>query len=197
MSVTVITRLGGMGRWQPEPQRRLREAAMALYAERGLEQTTVAEIAALAGVTERTFFRYFADKREVLFSGTEALLAAALAAVRAAPAGTPAIDVAAAGLEAAAATLPDQDYARARQAVITANPGLQERELLKMSTLSASIAEALVERGEAPHLAALVASLGVSAFGVSFERWASGAEGGDYADAVRASFAQLKAAVAG
>src|ERR1700761_6608090 len=62
-----------MGRWEPDAARRLREAAMELFGERGYEQTTVAEIAERAGVTERTFFRYFSDKREVLFAGGESL----------------------------------------------------------------------------------------------------------------------------
>ena len=59
-----------MGRWEPDARGRLEQAALALYLERGFENTTVAEIAERAGLTERTFFRYFADKREVLFSGS-------------------------------------------------------------------------------------------------------------------------------
>ena len=62
-----------MGRWEPDARGRLVKAAMELYGERGFEQTTVAEIAERAGLTERTFFRHFADKREVLFAGAGAL----------------------------------------------------------------------------------------------------------------------------
>src|SRR5487761_2775335 len=62
-----------MGRWEPNAQGRLEQAALDLYVERGFEQTTVAEIAKRAGLTERTFFRYFADKREVLFGGAKNL----------------------------------------------------------------------------------------------------------------------------
>lgn len=60
-----------MGRWEPNARGRLAEAALELYSERGFEQTTVAEIAKRAGLTERTYFRHYADKREVLFGGTE------------------------------------------------------------------------------------------------------------------------------
>jgi AcrR family transcriptional regulator len=67
MSVTVNTYTGGMSRWKPDASTRLQEAALEIYGERGFEQTTVAEIAQRAGLTERTFFRHFADKREVLF----------------------------------------------------------------------------------------------------------------------------------
>jgi len=63
ISVTVNTRMGAVGRWQPDSPARPQEAALALYEERGFDQATAAEIAAMAGVTERTFLRHFADKR--------------------------------------------------------------------------------------------------------------------------------------
>jgi hypothetical protein len=69
MSVAVINWDRDMTRWEPNARGRLEQAALALYGERGFENTTVAEIAARAGLTERTFFRHFADKREVLFAG--------------------------------------------------------------------------------------------------------------------------------
>ena len=62
-----------MGRWEPGARGRLARVALELYAERGFEQTTVEDIAERAGVTERTFFRHFADKREVLFDGSAVL----------------------------------------------------------------------------------------------------------------------------
>ena len=78
---------------------------MELYAERGFEQTTVAEIAGRAGLTERTFFRHFADKREVLFAGAGALEELLVSTVAKAPAGLAPIEVAAAGIEAAGAAI--------------------------------------------------------------------------------------------
>src|SRR5664279_6015043 len=74
-----------MGRWAPDARGRLERAAMELYGERGFESTTVAEIAERAGLTERTFFRHFADKREVLFSGGAALQEFLVGMVDAAP----------------------------------------------------------------------------------------------------------------
>src|SRR4051795_7955411 len=58
-----------MARWEPDARGRLRQAALELYGEHGFDQTTVAQIAERAGLTERTFYRHFADKREVVFSG--------------------------------------------------------------------------------------------------------------------------------
>src|ERR1700743_1274547 len=94
-----------MGRWEPDAVGRLAVAAMELYQERGYEQTTVAEIAKRAGLTERTFFRHFTDKREVLFSGGPALQELFVTAVLDAPATASPIDAVAAGLAAAAGRL--------------------------------------------------------------------------------------------
>ena len=92
-----------MGRWQPDSRGRLQEAALALYSERGFEQTTVAEMADRAGLTERTFFRHFADKREVLFGGPEILKERIVQGVTDAPATDGPLDAVARGLDAAAA----------------------------------------------------------------------------------------------
>ena len=107
MSVAVITYDRGMGRWEPNARGRLEQAALELYGERGFEQTTVAEIAERAGLTERTFFRHFADKREVLFCGLgRAAGAAGRARVAGAPDPAAPIDAVAAALEAAGADAP-------------------------------------------------------------------------------------------
>src|SRR5258707_4907397 len=119
-----------MSRWQPDARGRLERAAMDLYTERGYDQTTVAEIAERAGLTERTFFRYFADKREVLFWGAGRLQELLVDAVASAPASAPPIDAVAAALEAAGALLQERrETARQRQTVIAANAELREREL--------------------------------------------------------------------
>src|SRR5438105_9355936 len=115
MSVAVINHDRGMGRWQPNARSRLEQAALQLYLERGFEQTTVAEIAARAGVTERTFFRYFADKREVLFWGAGALEDVMVSAAVAAPESAGPLDAIAAALDAAAGPLQERaDLARQR-----------------------------------------------------------------------------------
>src|SRR5271169_5839058 len=121
-----------MGRWEPNARGRLEQAAMDLYRERGFDQTTVEEIAARAGLTERTFFRYFADKREVLFWGAGALQELLVNAVADAPESASPIDAVAAALGAAGALLQTRrEGARQRQLVIAANAELRERELIK------------------------------------------------------------------
>src|SRR5262245_7540340 len=134
MSVTVNRYNRGMGRWKPAARGRLEQAALALYGERGFEQTTVAEIAERAGLTERTFFRHFADKREVLFAGAGRLEELLVRTVAGAPDSAAPIDAVAAGLEAAGALLQGRrGSARQRQRVIAANAELRERELLKLA----------------------------------------------------------------
>jgi len=165
-----------MARWQPDSRGRLRQAALDLYGERGFEHTTVAEIAKRAGVTERTFFRHFADKREVLFAGSEDLQEALVRPVTEAPASLAPLDAVARGLEAAGAVLPPREMARQRQVVIAANAELRERELIKLASLSAALAETLRDRGVAEPAASLTAEIGIAVFRNAFERWLDGDE---------------------
>jgi AcrR family transcriptional regulator len=162
-----------MVRWQPDASLRLSEAALSLYAERGFDATTVAEIAERAGLTKRTFFRYFADKREVLFGGATDLRDMFVDATAAAPASATPIEAAlAAALGPAAEMFSErQDFARQRQAIIAANPELQERELIKLSSMAEAIAAALRGRGVPEEAATLAAQTAMTIFQVAFERW--------------------------
>src|SRR5579884_1665666 len=110
-----------MGRWEPDSQGRLERVALELYSERGFENTTVAEIAERAGLTERTFFRHYADKREVLFAGGEAFQERIVTPIANAPASLAPIDAVGLGLDAAAAMLQQRrEFARRRHAIIAA-----------------------------------------------------------------------------
>ena len=186
-----------MGRWDPDARGRLTQAATELYLERGFDRATVAEIAKRAGLTERTFFRHFADKREVLFAGSVQLQELMVGAVAAAPASAAPIDAVAAGVLAAAQVLKDQDHSRRRQAIIAANPVLQERELIKMASLASAFAEALRRRGVGEPAASLSAEAGVAVFRVAFERWVADGNEKDLAWLLRESFDELKVAVGG
>jgi len=187
-----------MARWEPDSRGRLEEAALALYGERGFENTTVADIAARAGLTERTFFRYFADKREVLFSGAGALQELLVSAVVGAPDSAAPIDAVAAALAAAGALLQERrQFAGQRQAVIAANAELRERELIKLASLASALADALRRRGTKDPAAALTAEAGVAVFKVAFERWVNQTNQGDLPQLIRESLDELKAVTAG
>ncbi|MBU9763575.1 TetR family transcriptional regulator [Mycobacterium sp. TNTM28] len=161
-----------MSRWEPNARGRLEQAALELYAERGFDQTTVADIAQRAGLTERTYFRHFADKREVLFSGQDALTELLAHTIEQAPAGVAPLAVVGRALSAFGAVLDGRrDHARRRQDIVDANPSLQERELIKLALLTDAMAHALVRRGVAAPAAHLAAEVGMAVFKVAFERW--------------------------
>ena len=163
-----------MGRWEPDAAGRLRRAAMQLYVERGYDQTTVADIAQLAGLTPRTFFRHFADKREVLFAGAAILHERMVHAVDAAPAGAAPLTAVAAALDAAAGLLGgDRSFSRHRQDLIVANRELLERELVKLASLAAALADGLRRRGVPEPQASLAAEAGIAVLRVAFDRWLS------------------------
>ena len=185
-----------MGRWEPDAQGRLRRAALDLYAEQGYDATPVAEIAARAGMSKRTFFRYFADKREVLFEGSSFLEVTLVEAIGAAPAGAGALDVIGAAVLTLGEALPDRDYARTRAAVVAAEPSLQERELLKLSSMADAAAAALAARGVDSTQAALAAHLGVAVFRVGFQRWIAPDETADLTTCLAETFAELTALAA-
>ncbi|WP_230466148.1 TetR/AcrR family transcriptional regulator; helix-turn-helix transcriptional regulator [[Actinomadura] parvosata] len=144
---------------------------MELYNDKGFEATTVAEIAARAEVTERTFYRYFADKREVLFQANALADVLARATATAADPLAPLEVITHALTEAAPVFEERAELVRQRQAVIAANPELQERELAKLASLVSILAHALRERGLDPTTAALAAEIGIAAFKVAFDRW--------------------------
>ena len=161
-----------MSRWKPDAQGRLMGAAIELFDEHGYEATTVAEIAERAGLTKRTFFRYFSDKREVLFSGSHELQNLWLEGLCAAAPETRPLSAVIAGLDPVAQMFAERHpFARMRSQVIEANPELRERELIKLQNLTAAITEALVARGIPANAATLAANSGVTVFHVAFARW--------------------------
>ena len=193
MSVTVITYHRAMGRWEPDARGRLAKAALALYAEQGFEKTTVAEIAKQAGLTERTFFRQFADKREVLFYGMEMLRDLLVRAVADAPASATAMDAVSAAFQAAGAMLQESsERVRLRDAVVSANAELRERELIKLAAFASAVAAALRDRGVPEPAASLAAETGVAVFKVAFARWASEPGQPDLPGTFRESMAELR-----
>jgi AcrR family transcriptional regulator len=187
-----------MTRWEPNARGRLEQAALALYGERGFENTTVAEIAARAGLTERTFFRHFADKREVLFAGGSTLQELLVREVADAPDSLAPINAVVAALEVAGALLQQRrELAQQRQAIIAANAELQERELIKLASLSAALADTLRGRGVNDPAASLTAEAGIAVFKIAFERWVDMTNQRDLPQLIRESRDELKAVTAG
>ncbi|HEY2475639.1 MAG TPA: TetR family transcriptional regulator, partial [Candidatus Cybelea sp.] len=182
-----------MGRWKPDAKARLEKAALALYREHGFAQTTVAEIAERAGLTERTFFRYFTDKKEVLFSGGAVLQQQLVSALENAPSSLSPIDAVGMAVEAIAPLFEERrEFARTRQAVISENAELQERERNKLASLASALAATLRGRGVGDPAASLAAEMGITVFRISFERWIARENDRDLAEIVRESLNDLK-----
>ncbi len=160
-----------MPRWEPDAQLRLTAAALDLFADKGFTSTTVADIAERAGLTKRSFFRYFSDKREALFAGTGPLSAQLRNDVRDAGAGSP-WQVLLDALARSGRLFPsDRDLARRRRAVIAANAELREREVLKVAQLDGLLTSLLVERGVLEQHATYLARLALTVYGQAFDHW--------------------------
>jgi AcrR family transcriptional regulator len=186
-----------MTRWKPDAAGRLIKAAITLFDQQGYDETTVAEIAESAGLTKRTFFRYFADKREVLFQGSEELEHVWVDGVAAAPSDAGALAAVMAGLDSVTAMFVERHpFAQIRSRIIAANPELQERELIKLQTLASAIAEALQARGVSHDAAMLAAQTGVTVFHLGFARWVAQDDPAALQRLTRESLDQLRSVTA-
>jgi AcrR family transcriptional regulator len=182
-----------MGRWAPDARGRLQYAAMELFAEQGYDTTTVVEITERAGLTERTFYRHFADKREVLFSGAVELLDFLVEHVeREADNSSPIAAVINALRASAEAFFDDRrDFVQFRQHIIDANVDLQERELVKLASLSSALAAALQRHGVESRAARLSAESGLSVFRIAFADWVNGESALALSECIRSCAAEF------
>jgi AcrR family transcriptional regulator len=175
-----------MARWEPDARGRLLQAAVALFSERGYDATTAAEIAERAGLTKTTLFRHFADKREILFQGQDALVALAVGGVEGAPAGSTPFEVLRAGVGALCTMHPAELRADQRgiDALLSSSPELTERAVYKRSTVTEALRRSLSARLEDDRLAAILADLGVRAYYDGFAAWVASPVDGPLVDVV-------------
>jgi AcrR family transcriptional regulator len=161
-----------MGRWRPDARERLQQAAVELFAEQGFAATTVPEITARAGLTTRTFFRHFADKREVLFGGAE-IPAMATRLIADAPASLDPAAVIIEGLRTVANTRFEgrREEVRLNRDIIRSDPGLGERDLRKRADLAAAIRAGFISRGVTATTAVLLAESTVTVLYVALDEW--------------------------
>ncbi|HEY3608181.1 MAG TPA: helix-turn-helix domain-containing protein [Pseudonocardiaceae bacterium] len=163
-----------MGRWQPGARERLEQAALDLFLEQGFTETTVPQITARAGLTTRTFFRHFADKREVLFAGEELVPERVARLMAEAPPSLGPMELITEGLAPNAAKIfagRSLDYLLRRRAVIDAEPALHERELRKFALMSKALEQGFRDRGVDDLTAQLAAEIAVTTFRIAVTRW--------------------------
>lgn len=189
--------MGGVARWEPNAGGRLEQAALELFGERGYDSTTVADIAERAGVTKRTFFRHFPDKREALSGGGDAFQRSFLDGLAGAPASAAPLEAVEVALLAVGdAFAGRREPAQRRQLVIAAHAELQERELVKLASVAAALAGALRGRGVPEPAASVTAETAVAVFRVAFERWVAATDQRELTQLVREALGALRAVAA-
>jgi AcrR family transcriptional regulator len=184
-----------MGRWEPNAKQRLQQSAMALFHEHGYADVTVAEIADRAGLTKRTFFNHFTDKREVLFADAEAFEARIAMYLSETDEQLEPVDVAVAvltrgGLDLAAYG----EWARARRDLIVSATELRERNLIKMSSLAALLGTGLREREVPGRIASFTAQAAVAVFSAAYDEWAEDTSA-DFSTLMQRALADLRQAI--
>jgi AcrR family transcriptional regulator len=186
-----------VGRWPPDARERLERAAIELFAQQGFAATTVPQITARAGLTTRTFFRHFADKREVLFGGDEIPAFASRLMAEAPPSLDP-VTLIVGGLKTVAETRFEgrREEIRERRDIIRSDQGLRERDLRKRADLSEAIKAGFIDRGVGTAAAALVAELTVTVLYLAIDEWLD--SGGDRTlfEVITETFGSLQAALA-
>jgi AcrR family transcriptional regulator len=187
-----------MPRWDPRAKDRLRDAALELFLERGYENVTVAQITERAGLTRRTFSRYFADKRDVLFAGSEQLPPALADAVRQADGAlSPFAALLTALMDVGQVLAGRAPHAAERRAVIRTRPELQERERTKFAAVAGALAGALQERGATESGSRMLGQVGAAIFQAAFERWTDRPGSAGFPACVREAAAELAASLEG
>lgn len=172
-------------RWAPDARGRLERAAFELISEQGYQATTIPQITARAGLTTRTFFRHFADKREVIFSGDE-IPERAARLIAAAPLGLEPIDVIRHVLHDIATTQFDGHHEQTAvwRKIINADDSLRDRDARKRADLVRTARAAFTGRGQTPLHATVIAEMGVAIFHIALEKWAADLELGPMADTI-------------
>jgi AcrR family transcriptional regulator len=196
MTRHVIIYTGPVSRWQPDASERLKRAALELFAEQGFAATTVPEIAARAGLTTRTFFRHFADKREVLFGGAE-IPALATRLITDAPASLDPLTLVAGGLLTVAETRFEgqREQLRETRAIIRSDDGLRERDLRKRADLSEAIQAGFARRGVPAVTAALLGEVTVTLLYVAVDEWLDTDDGRALYAVITGALGSLRAAL--
>lgn len=171
-----------MARWEPDAEDRLRDAALELFTQRGFDDVTVSEIAERAGLTRRSFFRYFTDKREVLFAGSDLLVAELERRMGRAGPEEAAAEALRVLTDAGTLLFDDRDAQQRRQRIIVSSPELQERDRTKTALIASAIARSLSDKGFDASEAALIGTLCGDIFRAAYDRALRDPNGLDFAE---------------
>jgi AcrR family transcriptional regulator len=162
-----------MTRWQPDARGRILRAALELFTEGGYEATSVAQIAAEAGLTKTTLFRYFNDKRGTIFQEQEALVAAVIEGVERAPLDASPMELLREGIQSLcrADGMGSREMASMIDLLVARSPELQERAIFNRSVIISALRGALCARLNDPRHAGFLADLGLRAYREGCSAW--------------------------
>jgi len=169
------------------------DAALELFAERGFDDTTVAQVAERAGVSAATVARYFPTKESLLFPGQQHNASALHDAIVGRPSRESPYTAVVAALAAPAAI--DAEERRrlvlSRRA-IARSPALRGRALALLDTWRATIADAAVVRGATPEDARVLATVVVTVLDDAADQWALAGGEGHLSSTIARSFSSLE-----
>lgn len=181
-----------MPRSGADAHRRLQQSALELFRKHGYSGTTAAQIARRAGFTERTFFRHFPDKRDILFDGQARIEAAMVGAVRTAPRELAPMQILRLAIQSTVPVFEENRvFSAMRRAVIDATPVLQEREQGNMAAMMLSVSSALKKKGIEAGTATLAVQIGAVLFSCAIKSWHS-EEAHDLGTHIDRAFAALR-----
>jgi AcrR family transcriptional regulator len=174
----------------------LRQAALELFAAQGFDATTTEEIAERAGVSVRTFFRYFPTKELVLFHGRYDFMQTFATGLQAQPESVSDVEAMRAAFLASSPGFADRRKAlRLYERAVASSHTLRGREQILQFDDIHTIAEAIGRRrGDAQpdEACALLAAIGLLTYRRALGRWLAGPDSGDFADLIADEFDLLE-----
>jgi mycofactocin system transcriptional regulator len=173
----------------------IEKAALEVFGEQGFDETRVEDIAAAAGISRRTFFRYFASKNDILFANFDDLLEELEEWLTAASDDEPLFEVIAAATIRFNRVHSDGAAAhRERMELILHTPALRANASLRHTEWGAVISRFAARRFDvAPDdlSAQLVGHISLAAANTAYEKWLRD-ESSDLADVIRQVFAMTE-----
>ncbi|MCC6538052.1 MAG: TetR family transcriptional regulator [Bryobacterales bacterium] len=145
-AATAVSRPNLQARKQELVREAIWDAAVDLFIAQGYEETTIDQIAEAAGVSRRSFFRYFSSKGDLMAQGVVNYTNSLTLAIDAAPAGAPLLEVMRHTVLAVARYSASLPRTRKIMQVAAQSPAAREAQTARLADLQDRVAEAYARR---------------------------------------------------